>query len=319
MEYGVQLVKPFSPRRLSGYFNTFAQKTHTMQGSSTWTTTLTCLKSQKGYLEDLLSKTATTLNALRDKQGSNDRRLSTRLGPCSKKKKILQNRWRTAKTIKTCENEEKAILNCLQVCENNIHTLESMVYLMGTRTTVAEYNSSNSNWSYTDSAMAEFDWDGWADEGHMSPFHRQSQRQHALLMLDGIPPEAPVHGPKRPPMLRPRVHAPPSAKLPPVPPNTALPQRHHSLLSPEATSFEPHMTHSPTLERRQKELDKLSISGLLASKRMFQILERRCSDASIRHMLQRLSIESWGTDSRQHDANVSSAATAAPMKRTRSA
>jgi hypothetical protein len=319
MEYGVQLVRPYSPRRLSRYLYDFVQNTQTMQDASTWMTTLTCLKSQKRYLDDLLTKTATTLNALRDKQGRNDCLLSATFGPRSKKKKLLQNRWRTDKTIKTCENEEKAILDCLKVCENNMHTLESIVYPIpvGICTTAAEYNSGNSEWSYTEPATTNFEWNGWTDDGTMSPFHRQRQGQYALIMLDEIPPEAHVHEPERPPPLRSSVQAPPSAKLLSVPPNTALPRCRYSVLRPEATSFEPHMTHSATVERRRKELDKLSTS--VASNHMSQIQGRPLSDGAIRHVFQRRSVKNWSPTLKQHDTSVSGAATAALVKRTRSA
>jgi hypothetical protein len=299
-------------------------------------TTLTSLKSQKGYLNDLLSKTVTILNALRDKQGRNYRLLDSTLGPRSKKKKILQNQWRTDKTIKTCENEEKVILDCLRVCENNIHTLESFVYPMGTCTTAAEYDSRNAKHSYIDSVSTDFDWNGWADGVPMSPYHRQ---RHNASIPNKIPPDGVVQrpvqwtapgnpitlkqasAPKRPTPLTPHVHHPPT---------TAVPEFHHTVLSPEATSFEPHIVHSPTVERTQKELDKLNVSGLLDSMSISQIVGRRFSDAAIGHMFRRLSInnrpdvgtarehESWDPDSKQYHASVSSALTAAPAKRTRS-
>lgn len=343
MEYGVRPAGSYHPRRPSGYFDAFVQDTQITQNSGTWLMTLACLKSQKRYLDDVLSKTATTLNALRDRQSRNDRVLSATLGPRSKKKKISQNRWRTDKTIKTCENEERVIVECLQVCENNIHTLESILYPMGTWTTVASRNLAHSKHSHTDSATTNFDWNGWEDEGPTSPFQRQKQ-QHALI-LDEIPPEAHIHGisvgspstfrkafaPRHPPPLSPCVHARPLERLLPVPPGAAQLQSHHSVLSPEATPFEPHRSQTPIIERTQIELDKLSISGLLASKRMCQILGRRCSDAAIEHVFQGLlhdrrpDVETthegmnWGPDPRQYHAGRSSAVTATPVKRPRSA
>ncbi|KAF2799875.1 hypothetical protein K505DRAFT_230137 [Melanomma pulvis-pyrius CBS 109.77] len=310
-----------------------------MHEPSTWTTTLTCLQNQKGYLDGLLSKTATTLNALRDKQSRNDRVLSTNPGPRPKKKKMLQNRWRTDKTIKTCENEEKVILDCLRVCEDNIRTLESILNPQGTFATVAEYNLSNSKCSYRESAITDFDWNGWADEGPASPFHRE--RHHALI-LDEIPPEAYLDdascdrpdtattapASNRPPPFPPRVGAPPSSMLPPVPPNTTHRQFHHSVLSPEAACFEPSITHFTYAEEGAKNLDKLSISGLLASKRMSQILGRRFSDAAVGHVSRRFSHarpelanareqhRSWGPDSRQYRAYQNTPLQAPAAKRS---
>jgi hypothetical protein len=336
MEYGVQSRKYRYPCRLTGYINASVQYTQTMQEHMTCMTMLTSLKCQKGYLNDLLSKTAMTLNALRDKQGRNYRLLGSTLGPRSKKKKILQNQWRTDKTIKTCENEEKVILDCLRVCENNIRTLEFLVYPMGLCTTAAEYNLSNSKRSYIDSASTDFNWNGWADEVPVYPFHRQ---KYYNSIPDELPPDGLVEGPvqwtvlgnpntpgqasapKRPTALTPRVH---------YPPTTALPELYCTVLSPEATSFEPHSAHFSTVERARKELDKLSISGLLASKRTSQIVGRRFSDVAVGHMFQHLSIndcpdvgtarghKSWGPDSKQYHASVSSAVTAARVKRTRS-
>ncbi|KAF1993589.1 hypothetical protein P154DRAFT_540282 [Amniculicola lignicola CBS 123094] len=270
MEYGAQPLRPYSPDRLSGYFDAFVQNTQTMHDPSTWNSTLLCLKNQKGYLEDLLSKTATTLNALRDKQTRNERALSTNPAPRTKKKKILQNRWRTDKTITTCENEERVILDCLQVCSSNISTLESLFSPPDASSTAAEYNSGTS--AYTESIDTDFDWNnGWADGGGVSPFQRECRNP---LLMDDIPPEAGLESmartdePKRP-LIPPRVHSPPpSVALLAVPPNTAYSQFHHSTLSPAAACFEPSITHSTPLEEKPIDLDKLSISGLLATKRV---------------------------------------------------
>lgn len=302
MDSGAHPVNPYSPRRISGCFDAFVQNTQATQDPSTWMTTLTCLRNQKGYLEDVLSKTSTTLNALRDRQTRNERALSTNPTPRSRKKKILQNRWRTDKTIKTCENEERVVLDCLHVCQNNISTLESIIHPTDTSSIAAENTSSpyQSYWD-TNPTSTDFDWNGWADDGGISPFQRACQRP---MSRDGISPEAglenaalgvPVTTGKRlrrlPPRSRPPLQA--SDMVPPPPPNTAYTQ-FHSTLSPEAACFEPSVMHNAphVVEQGRKELDKLSISGLLASKRVQKIQleqKRRFSDAAIGHMFRRLS------------------------------
>jgi hypothetical protein len=272
MEYGVPPVNPNSPDQLSGYFNAFVHNTQTMHDLKTWVPTLNSLRGQKCYLQDLLSKTATTLNALRDRQSRNQRVLSTHPTPRSRRKKMEQDRWRTGKTIQTCENEEKVILDCLQVCENNIHTLEAIIYHPPELSwTSAELYS---NKSYVDSDTTSFDWQGWTDDVAMSPFE---QTRKGPLLMDEIAPETPAAsyvGPetRHPALLRP--HSSPETELTflVAPPNSAYT---NFTLSPEAAAFEPSAT------QLVKELDKLTISGLLASKRMSSIRRRRSSDEAV--------------------------------------
>ncbi|KAF2690519.1 hypothetical protein K458DRAFT_288892 [Lentithecium fluviatile CBS 122367] len=258
-----------------------------------WISTLDCLRSQKGYLDNLLSKTAVTLNALRERQTRNERALSTNPTPRSKRKKIQQNKWRTNKTIQTCENEERAILDCLQVCSNNISTLESIINPTDLSSTAVECTVSN---PYALSDTTSFDWNGWTDNAAISPFQRDRERP---LPMDEIPPETPVAQTRfrymsptlrRPPPLPLRAHRDPTALVPPVPPNTAHSQFSHSALSPEAAVIEPSVTHVPHCDDElPRELDKLSISGLLSSKRMHRIVQKRFSDAAIGHLFGRLS------------------------------
>ncbi|KAJ4352529.1 uncharacterized protein N0V89_007878 [Didymosphaeria variabile] len=278
MEYGLPPIKPYSPDRLSGYFDAFVHNTRTMQDVNTWLPTLNSLRGQKDYLEELLSKTATTLNALRDRQTRNQRVLDTNPTPRSKRKKIQQNRWRTCKTIHTCENEEKVILDCLKVCENNIHTLEAIICPPETPWTRAEYYSSN---SYVDSDTTSFDWQGWTEDVAVSPFEKTRIRP---LPLDDIAPDtvASVYAGAEtrrppPPPLRPVSEI--DSALPPAPPNSAYT---NFTLSPEATAFKPHGAHLQLpVARLTKELDKLTISGFLASKRMDSIRRRRFSDEGV--------------------------------------
>ncbi|KAF2240953.1 hypothetical protein BU26DRAFT_572191 [Trematosphaeria pertusa] len=296
MESGVLPMDPYTPRRMSGYFHAYVENTQDMYDSSAWMPTLASLHSQKGYLEGLLSKTATTLNALRDRQTRNERALSTNPTPRSKRKKIQQNRWRTNKTIQTCENEEKVILDCLQVCTSNIHTLESIINPTDLSSTAATYSSSKSYSKYADSESTDFDWYGWTDDAPISPFQKERERS---LVVDEIPPEARwdeivyetkiTRELKRPPPLRPCLRAPRDEDSLPAPPNTAQTQFQHSSLSPEADVFEPSVTHTPCDGGLPKELDKLSLSGLWASKRMRLIQKRRFSDAAIGHLFRRLS------------------------------
>ncbi|KAF2703648.1 hypothetical protein K504DRAFT_451500 [Pleomassaria siparia CBS 279.74] len=339
MDHGVQLLKTCTPRRLSGYFDASLQHTQTMQSPSTWATTLLNLRNQKAYLHDLLSKAATTLNALRDKQSRNDRVLSTNPGPRSKKKKMVQNRWRTDKTIKTCEKEERVILDCLQVCENNIWTLEALLHSMGTCRTAAEYTSCDSRCSYTDSTRTDFNWNGWAGQGPTFLFHWKRKG----TLVDEIPPEAcidgiatrldhavPILAPANqcPSPLLPSTRVTPSSMPPPLPPalpKTACPH-FRTRLSPEAACFEPRFVNVPRVENQVKELDKFSISGPLASRRMSHIRGRRFSEAVIGHG--RLSstarpvlgdaraCKSWGPDSRQYRNSLPHEATAELITRS---
>ncbi|KAL1597937.1 hypothetical protein SLS60_008425 [Paraconiothyrium brasiliense] len=236
------------------------------------------LRGQKDYLEELLSKTAMTLNALRDRQTRNQRVLSTHPTPRSKRKKIEQNGYRTSKTIQTCENEEKAILDCLQVCKNNINTLEALIYPPETSWTHAEYYSSN---SYVDSDTTSFDWQGWSEDVAISPFEKTRNRP---LPLDEIAPDTIASGyaeaeTRRPPRPSLRSASETKSTLPPAPLNSAYT---NFALSPEATAFEPGAAHLQLPGTRlTKELDKLTISGLLASKRMDSIQKRRFSDEGV--------------------------------------
>jgi hypothetical protein len=281
MIYGVRPVKPYLPDRLSGYFDGIVHRPRAMHDLKTWVPTLNSLRVQKGYLEDLLSKTATTLNALRDRQTRNQRVLSTRPTPRSKRKKMEQNRWRTSKTIQTCENEEKVILDCLQVCLNNIHTLEAIIYhppeLMWT--SAERYGST----FYGNSDTTPFDWQGWTDDVLMSPF--EQTRRGPLPMeepMDEIAPEHPAAS-----YVEAETRCPASLHLPyfPGPTSTFLvapPNCANFALSPEAASFEPSTTHAQlTVTQLAKELDKLTIAGLLASKRMSSIRRRRSSDEAV--------------------------------------
>lgn len=265
--------------------------------------TLLYLYNQKTYLEDLLSQKATILHALRDKHSRIERSLSVNTNPRSKRKKVEQNRWRTERTIKTCEDEERAILDCLRVCSSNIKTLDSII------------NPTDASSSYMESASTptDFDWNGWADGGDTSPFLRKARRP---AIVDDISPETCIlitgkKGPPLPPRSRPTVSAP----VPPAPPNTARTQCTLSL-SPTAPCFEPRASHeAPSREEWIKDLDKLSISGLLASKRVRRLETDRDSgflDGPLGRMWFRLSGKpnirtspasrrpaSWGPEKRQ--------------------
>ncbi|KAL5426543.1 hypothetical protein PMIN04_001858 [Paraphaeosphaeria minitans] len=274
MGYGERPVNPYSPDRLSGYFDAFVHNTQTMHNLNTWAPTLNGLRGQKGYLEGLLSKTVTKLNALRDRQTRNQRILSTNPTPRTKRKKIQQDRWRTSKTIQTCENEEKAILDCLQVCENNIHTLEAIIYPPVLSFNGAGQYGSN---SYGEPDTTSFGRQGWADDVDISSLE---QTGRGPLLLGGVSADTTASCTeveiRRPSPLPPRsVPGPKSAFLvaPPVSAHTDF------MLSPEAATFEPSAAHLQLpVTQLTRELDKLTISGFLASKRMSSIHRRRCSD-----------------------------------------
>lgn len=277
MEYGVGSATPYSPDRESCYFDASVHNTQMMQNLNTWVPTLNNLRGQKDYLEGLLSKTATTLNALRDRQTRNQRVLSTNPTPRSKRKKIQQDRWRTSKTIQTCENEEKVILDCLQVCENNMHTLEAVIYPPDSSWDNAEYYGRT---SYGDSDTTSFDWQGWTDDAAISPF---KQTRNDPLPLENIAPDTTAGCARaeirRPLPLRAQSIPGPGSAFLVAPPNSA-----HTdfTLSPQAATFRPSAAHLQLpVTQLARELDKLMIYGLLAPKRVHSDLKYRLSDEAV--------------------------------------
>jgi len=150
------------------YFDIVSSQIQYTHDISNWSSTLNELHCQQKYLDGLLSKTATTLNALRDRQTRTEHVLTGLPFPRSKRKKIQQDKWRTNKTIKTCENEERVIINCLHTCTHNIKALEAMMQLTAhVLTTTAKYTSMN--------------------DAAVSPFQKERERS---LPNDEIPPEA---------------------------------------------------------------------------------------------------------------------------------
>lgn len=231
-----------------------------MHGSNSWVSALNSLLGQRDYLEGLLSKTATTLYALRDRQTRNERILSTHPTPRSRRKKIQQNKWRTGKTIQTCEKEERVILDCLQVCEENIRTLETMIHQPDVSRIVTRY--------YTDESFEVLDsgllgWKGWTDDAPVSPFKKDRQRS---LPLDEMVPETPL---------------PDQAYLPT--------EQAKVVLSAEAAEFLPNMARlQEPFTVLGKELDKLTISGFLAAKRRRSYQTRRIPDVAGNSQIARL-------------------------------
>ena len=198
------------------------------------------LRNQEVYLEDLLSKTAITLNALRDRQTRNERALKENSGPRSKRKKIQQNHWRTDRTIRARENEERILVDCLRVCRFNIRTLERIAFATYVPSTGAGYGGSASlslieSESATATTETEFDWNGWVNPGDVSPFYPRARR---TALNDNVSPETDLVDDmavaKVPPAFPPRSNLDP----PGPPPNSATTQRLFPL-SPVAPSFEP--------------------------------------------------------------------------------
>ncbi|KAF2816358.1 uncharacterized protein BDZ99DRAFT_458231 [Mytilinidion resinicola] len=247
-----------------------------------WTPDTARLQNQKTYLEDLLSKTATTLHTLREKQTRTDRILATGPSPRTKKKRIMQTRWRTGKTIKTCENEERVILDCLKVCNNNLQalqTLEACNY-----PALSEPNFTPLSW-YTnatpDTPGVDL-WNGFGDQ--CSPFQKQSQYMTAqdVEVAPHLTYEEAVLE-----TLQPSAHTlvqfpVPSAR------RQAFRQSQPSLLSPLATTFQPDEEKHGTSPVK----DKLTLAGLLSSNRVRQLRslpKRRFSDAAVGHLFRCLS------------------------------
>jgi hypothetical protein len=309
-EYGLQPMDCYSPQGLSGYFDAYVQNTEAMQNTQMlrntqamqtpdWAATLADLRNQQKYLEDLLSGTAITLNALRDKQTRNQNALDEHPIPRVKRKKMQQNQWRTDKTVKTREKEERVILDCLRVCETNISTLESILYPTEPSSVVADYSWSASRAA---SSATDIDWNGWADAGDVSMFHRGTRRPASI---SSVPPEATidevvpanktagvagVKPPPLPPRLQPELEVQPA--VPPPPPNTARSTQCFPTLSPVAETFLPGSTKESAESEVCNKIDKLSISSLLASKhvqRLKATKKRRFTDVALGHLLRRLS------------------------------
>lgn len=210
-----------------------------------WTNKFVELREQKRYLEEFLSKKVTTLNTLRDKETRNERALSLNPTPRSKRKKIQQNNFRTRKTIKQCESEERAALDCLRVCYQNISILALLLNPTEASSTYTAGElscSASRSCLETESSATDVDWNGWTEDGEISPFLRKPQR---FAMMDEIAPETPVD--EQRPMLRISTANKPPARLSrvdapvpsPPPPNTARGTQFFSSLSPMAKSFQP--------------------------------------------------------------------------------
>ncbi|KAF2203186.1 hypothetical protein GQ43DRAFT_278625 [Delitschia confertaspora ATCC 74209] len=277
-----------------GLFDTFEWNMNGINHSSTWTSTLVVLRDQKQYLEGLLSNTATTLNALRDKQSRYERALSNnQTAPRSKKKKIQHSKWRTGKTIEICENEERILVDCLQVCQNSIHTLETICNPGHYSSTAAVLATTPSPVTYSTSATTDFEWSRWPDNQDRSQFPKGSR-------ICGIPHEIPPEVTdvtdfyiKRRSPLPPRSQN-SQAAVPPVPPNSAFEPafktEKSSTLSPKAAVFEPSaIQYVKEDDSAYADLDKLTISGLLAPNYMPETtLKRRFSDTAVDQLFDRL-------------------------------
>ncbi|CAI6342271.1 unnamed protein product [Periconia digitata] len=267
MEYALPPINSYAHLSLSGQSGAFVHNTINMQDAGAWTSSLNVLRDQRGYLEDLLAKTITKLNALRDKQTRNERSLNAHPEHSrSKKKKISQNKWRTNKTISTCENEERVILDCLNVCRNNIDALESLLHSVGCPPAQADYNSTN---SYTGSEYSGIQWTtGWTEEDEpFSPF--EFSRGAPNTLLDLAPDEGFGPGPV---LVGDSVtHETHYATLLPPHERACNPHASNSAsrLSPKAAVFEPSPTNNMGKNGGlMQQVDKLSISGLLSSMSM---------------------------------------------------
>ncbi|KAF2492219.1 hypothetical protein BU16DRAFT_584346 [Lophium mytilinum] len=247
-----------------------------------WAPDTARLQTQKSYLEELLSTTATTLHTLREKQTRTDRILATGPSPRTKKKRIMQTRWRTGKTIKTCENEERVILDCLKVCNNNLQALQNLeacnypAFAEPSFTPLSWYSNAT-----PDTRGADF-WNGFGDE--CSPFQKQSQ----YLTAQDV--EVAPHLTYEEAVLetlqlsaRPLVDIPVRRAR-----RLACREPQTSLLSPLAATFEPDEKKHGIAPVK----DKLTLAGLLSSNRVRQLRslpKRRFSDAAVGHLFRCLS------------------------------
>lgn len=323
---------PYSP--YSGYFEGAYPDSQTNYDTNNCFADLSSLYLSRTYLEGALAKTTITLNTLRDRQTRNERLLSTCAGPRSKKKKIKQNKWNTGKTIETCEREERAFFDCLQVCIGNIQMLEAIVHSTNT-SLVSGHGCSNSN---TCSDATSFDWQGWTDNAIVSPFEKEARHTFSIdeiapevcreyAISNKVAAEARRVSAQRPSARTPRANRTCVSTVYPVPIDTTFSYNLRSVLSPEATEFQPERPFGLPVHRPGKEVDKLSISGYLASKRLQFAQQRSSSEIGMIDVNHRLSsmarpplaqLQTWTGPSPQRQPEIEPSPMKVERQRTRS-
>jgi hypothetical protein len=186
----------------------------------------------------------------------------------------MQTRWRTGKTIKTCDNEEKAILDCLKVCNSNLQALYNLELSYFPPFMEPTYTPRFWPSNASPNTLEPDIWNGYGDD--CSPFQKESQNmftddvevaphltyEEALLESLHLSSRAPVDVP----MLKTRRPACKQSEIP--------------ALGPPAASFEPtEKSHGVPPAK-----DKLTVAGLLNRGRFRQLRsppKRRFSDGAV--------------------------------------
>jgi hypothetical protein len=252
-------------------------------------TDISRLQHEREILENGLVNCVTYLHALRRKQARNDRRLNADPSlPRKKRKKIQQNKRELEKEIRNREQDEQAFLNNLQVCKTNIYIAET-VSSPSTSLTAPDLASSSTQCSYPEeSEPTEMSWNGWADESVTSPWIQKQNKNP--FFVDEIAPDDSSHGRTIEQVINRDFRRASSivqyiedvnATLP-VPPNTT---QSLSVLSPEASVFEPRIAYMAQGGVLGQQLAELHLSSSLAinalKMKALELERRRMADAGL--------------------------------------
>lgn len=263
------------------------------------------LHQEKMILSMQLADCVTYLTALGEKQARNARQIETDTTlPQRKRKRLQQTKRHLDIEVKNKKRDEQACLTNLQACETNIilanikafHLANASLQIPDPTATTSLYTPTLCSQSGSD--VTDLTWDGWTDEAAISPFQKQTS---GPFLLDDLAPDASVDICRRdsamakdfkrpPPLFQDAVDL--SISLP-APPNTAQSQsRRLSVLSPEATIFQPTMSSVDRQDILSKsKYKRLSMSSATATK-VKESLKNRCfSAAEIVPILQRFCID----------------------------
>jgi hypothetical protein len=209
--------------------------------------------------------------------------------PRKKRKKIQHSKREIEREITNRELEEQALLTNLQACKTNIYLLETQsLPSTAVSSTVPDLVSNSTRCSIPESELTEPNWNGWGDEAVVSPFQKRSSNP---FFADDIAPDDCPEGRAVEELMDTDPKLLPNAtdrSVLRIQPNTVCSQ---SMLSPEATVFEPHRVHLGQRELVVQHLAELHTSSSLAIKSLqikalqikaLEIMEqRRLTDAGI--------------------------------------
>ena len=255
------------------------------------------LRHEREILEIGLANCVTYLHALRKKQARNERLLNLNpLPPRKKRKKIQQSKRELDREIKNRERDEQAFLHNLQACKTNLYIAEGLPYAStDVPSMVADNTSSMTQCSYDESEPAEISWNGWTDDGVMSPFEKRRSNGYFTKELapdefNDVPEDGTivVRDIKRPHSLvsNAEEHAAHSHHL-------------QSSLSPAAADFEPIISHAPRSRvLAERRIDKLNDLSWLDARDLEVKPARPRTEADISHSIGELSIHKPEPDRR---------------------